>query len=115
MDHLPLPEGAAHVELPYLGTEEYDGGEFCDYPRRKGLTEAELNEENGFGRRTPEEVNAFFQTWLFFGCLIRVFRSVGVKAKSSDFIRMREDGKKFITTELLPKFIQQWKNGKRRG
>jgi hypothetical protein len=112
MEHLAIPSGATHVQFPYLGTEDYDGGTFFEYPRRKGWTEAELK---GKGQRTPEEINAFFQTWLFFGCLARVFRSVGVKTKPSDFIRVGKDGKKFLTTEPLLKFIQQWKNGKRRG
>ncbi|KIJ36887.1 hypothetical protein M422DRAFT_260755 [Sphaerobolus stellatus SS14] len=111
MDHLPLPDGAAHIELPYLATEAYDGGTFCKYPRRKNWTESELQGEDasGVGGRTPKELNAFFQTWLFFGCLITVFRCVGVNVKSSDFIYVDRDGKKVITTRLLPTFIQQWR------
>jgi hypothetical protein len=115
MDHLPLPESAAHVDLSFFGTEEYDGGELLDYPRRKNWTEAELDGRNVSGRRTLEEVNTFFQTWLFFGCLTRVFRSLSIGVKSDDFIRTKEDGTKVITTKLLPDFMQQWRNGRRRG
>lgn len=115
MDHLQIPEGADHVKLPYLGREEFDGGEFCDYPQRKNWTRAELLGENDYGGRTKEEVNALFQTWLFFGCLITVFRSVGVEVQTADFIRTTEDGSKYITTKMLPEFVQRWRTGPRKG
>jgi hypothetical protein len=115
MDHLQIPDGAEHVKLPYLGTEEYDGGELSNYPQRKNWTRAELLGENDYGGRPKEEVNAFFQTWLFFGCLITVFRSVGVQVQTADFIHTTIDGNKYITTAKLPEFIQQWRTGPRKG
>src|SRR5436189_4676642 len=53
--------------------------------------------------------------WLMWRGFEPLDGSSGVKVESSDFIRTRKDSKRFITTELLPKFIQQWMNGKRRG
>jgi hypothetical protein len=115
MDHLQIPDGAEHVKLRYLGTEEYDGGELSNYPQRKKWTRAELLGESDYGGHTKEEVNAFFQTWLFFGCLITIFRSVGVEVQTADFICTTDDGNKWITTAKLLEFLQQWRTGSRKG
>lgn len=115
MDHLPIPEGAQHVKLAYLGTEEYDGGELSEYPQRKNWTKAELRGESSHSSRTLEEVDAFFQTWLFFGCLITIFRSVGVRVHTRDFIYTANDGRRYLTTAKLPDFIEEWRTGKQKG
>ena len=115
MDHLPIPEGAQHVKLPFLGTEEYDGEELSKYPQRKNWTNAELRGVNSHGGRTQDEIDAFFQTWLFFGCLITIFRSVGVRVKTKDFIYTADDGKQYLTTAKLPAFIEKWRTGKQKG
>ncbi|KAI1372321.1 hypothetical protein F4677DRAFT_432548 [Hypoxylon crocopeplum] len=105
MDHLPIPEGAQHTKLLYLGTEEYDGGDLAKYPRRMNWTEAELKRES---QRPQNEIDAFFQTWLFFGCLITHFQSVGVRVRTKDFI-YTSDGKQYLTTAKLPGFIEKWR------
>jgi hypothetical protein len=110
MDHLTIPDDAEHISLPYLSTDEYDGGELTDYPNRMRWTQKELMEPH----RTQKEVDAFFQTWLFFGCLITIFRCVGISVKTSDFVHKADDGKRYLTTAKLPNFLEKWRALKRK-
>ena len=125
MEHLPVPKGTRPIDIPYVRTRDPYRGPFLDYPmhigwkvrpdgeldfpwddfatdrrieRREGVDSSKENEKN--------RIDAFIQTWLFFGCLIEVFGIVGIKVKESDFIR---EGK-FITTAKLPELIEQWKD-----
>jgi hypothetical protein len=72
MDHLLSSSGGEHILVPYVGVEEYDGGDFKAYWQRKGWRRTERGDLI-FEDRTPHEKAAFFQTWLYFGCLISVF------------------------------------------
>jgi hypothetical protein len=36
MDYLPNFGALEAIEVPYVGVEDYDGGDFCGYPERKG-------------------------------------------------------------------------------
>lgn len=112
MEHFIAPQGGETIEVPYVGTEDYDGDDFMSYPLRKGWSEDDLMGLNSFGGRSEarEEVEAFFQTWLYFGCLISLFSLVGVKVQIQDFVRETARGEKVITTSLLPGFIQDWMN-----
>ena len=49
---------------------------------------------------------AFLQTWLFFGLLKSLF---DFPTRMDDFIRQDAQGRKFITTSLLPKYLKDWK------
>lgn len=66
MEHLPYPDGAIGVDVPYLGAQEYDNGEFATFPERHGW-----NKENifagDFTRKTSRDLEAFLQSWLYFG------------------------------------------------
>lgn len=108
MEHYLAPEGTEPIDIPYIGSLEYDGGDFLTYPQRKGWSENELNGEQSFGNRSPAEVEAFFQAWLYFGCLISVFAVIGVEVKTSDFIRETDTREKFITTSQLTRLLQGW-------
>lgn len=105
MEHLPTREGTEPIVAPFVCTEDYDNLDFSTYPKRKDWTKHDLEGGSNFGGRSDHEVEAFFQTWLYFGCLIKVFGAVDVELKATDFIR----DSKFITTEKLPKLIQEWK------
>ena len=109
MDHFQIPKGATHIKLPYLGREEYDGQRLGGYPLRRGWTEAELVREGEHGIRTQEDIDAFFQTWLVFGCLITVFESVGIKVTTRDFLCTSNDGQTHLTTQKLPELMQRWR------
>jgi len=117
MDHFPVPQGAVSVDVPYLGGGEYDpreflkdGASFMEYPKRKGWTEAQLLGVPDFGPRPSSEVEAFFQTWLYFGTLFRVFRAAAITLTLEDFIRDGLDGKKYVTTKTLPRAIKEFVN-----
>jgi hypothetical protein len=65
MDHLLSPRFPKHdlIEVPYLCTEEYDGGPLETYPERKGWSTL----------ANPAFTLSFVQTWLYFGSLKTVF------------------------------------------
>ncbi|KAG0560290.1 hypothetical protein KC19_10G169100 [Ceratodon purpureus] len=104
MEHWPTPLGLNFpVHVPYVCTEDYDGENFFEFPLRKGWTKRRLHECLDPGKQPGGE--AFFQSWLFFGCLIEVFKVVGIRVRSLDF-RQGE----YLTTEMLPTFIQRWRD-----
>ncbi|XP_044722128.1 uncharacterized protein HRG_05043 [Hirsutella rhossiliensis] len=88
MDHLPFPQGAQPPKVPYVGTDFVDDGEFSRYPRRQGM-ETDLRTWT-FTRLPPENYQAFFQTWLYFGCLSKVFQIVGLPINAGEFINRKE-------------------------
>lgn len=108
MEHLLAPEGTALIEVPYTCKEEYDAGPFQEYPTRKNWKEEELNGFKFFGKRPQADVEAFFQTWLFFGVIISIFDMVCVVVTTKDFIRMNASKEKYITTRKFPELIQAW-------
>ncbi|KAI6043829.1 hypothetical protein EDC04DRAFT_2647767 [Pisolithus marmoratus] len=52
-------------------------------------------ENYDFSRRTPE-LNAFFQPWLFFGCLAQVLKTGGVQTDANDFIATKSSTEKLL-------------------
>ena len=112
MEHLPVPESTEGVDVPYVGTREYDGGEFLTYPQRMKWTESDLKGVRDFGNRSAAEVEFFFQTWLYFGSLISVLAHASIKTSTKYFIRQASgptDGK-FVSTKSLPQLLQQWRD-----
>jgi hypothetical protein len=110
MEHFLAPEGVQRIDIPYLCEEEYDRGDFLDYPQRKKWSERDLEGYNDFGGRSSKEVEAFFQTWLFFGTLQSIFGRIGMEITTDDLTRSDPEGNKFITTEKLAGCIQAWMN-----
>lgn len=110
MDHYLAPEGTERIDVPYVGSEEYDGQDFFTYPDRKGWTRDELKGDQKFGNRSPEEAEAFFQTWLFFGGAISVFKIVDITLMPESFLRRTPKTQTYITTEVLRHAIQQWRD-----
>ncbi|OTB03161.1 hypothetical protein M426DRAFT_180611 [Hypoxylon sp. CI-4A] len=114
MDHFPLPKGKAHLRVPNLTTEVYtqgDGG-FGGYPGRMNWTWGDIEGQNSFGQRSKEDVQAFFQNWLFFGCAIEVLAVGHVKAEQADFL---DNTGKYVSTRRLPHLIRKWKKVDRLG
>ncbi|KAJ7196906.1 hypothetical protein B0H12DRAFT_1245183 [Mycena haematopus] len=88
MDHFTIPDGAMHI---------------------RGWTEDQLMGRNGFGDRTAAEVEAFFQTWLYFGTLISVFELNGINVDPAEFTS-RQSGQVVVTTaEALPRRLRDWR------
>jgi hypothetical protein len=102
MEHLP-PVSSPYepVLVPYIVDEEYDGLEFADYPNRKGFDINSLL-KGDFKNRSPGEIAAFLQTWLYFGLIHEIF-----KVKLDKYlVRKDAKGKNWITTEKLPHFLR---------
>lgn len=110
MDHYLAPEGTERIDVPYVGSEEYDGQDFFTYPDRKGWTRDELKGDQNFGNRSPAEAEAFFQTWLFFGGAISVFKMLNITLMPESFLRRTPKTQTYITTGILRHAIQQWRN-----
>jgi hypothetical protein len=87
--------------VPYIVDEEYDGLEFADYPTRKGFDIDGLL-KGDFKNKSPDEIAAFLQTWLYFGLIHEIFR---VKLDTY-LVRKDATGKNWITTEKLPHFLR---------
>lgn len=111
MEHFITPDGSTSppIKVPYVCTE-YDGGDFMTYPQRQGWTESNLMGTPDFGPcRTPEQVEAFFQSWLYFGMLTSVLGVAGIRFKTQDLIRYDDQQKqKILDTSILPTIIQSW-------
>lgn len=106
MDHLLRPEGVENfIKVTYNARESeyYDGKGFMGFHKRRGWTEQDLLGENNFGGRSSEDVERFFQTWLFFGMAIEVLKAAGISVQTEDFLRS-EPGSSghIINTERLP-------------
>src|SRR5271170_6879802 len=108
MEHFATATGTT-IDVPYVGTENYDGHGFHSYPQRKGWSRDHLLGVPDYGPRSSHEVDSFFQTWLYFGMLIEVFRIVGINLRTEQFIRVNVSGEKYVTTRLLPEVIEKWK------
>ena len=64
------------------------------YPDRKGWSSSELMGKKDFGGRSQNEVQSFFQTWLYFGLIISIFKiGLGVEFRTQDFLRESPAGK----------------------
>ena len=120
MEHLPSPLHSLHddqTKVPYVCSKSYDGGPFLTYPIRegKGYVLPAASSSSGqlpFWQReklypTPkEELESFFQTWLFFGLLDEI---LGDLCSPQDFIRAsREASDKVISTSNLISVIEKW-------
>ncbi|GJJ11103.1 hypothetical protein Clacol_005334 [Clathrus columnatus] len=111
MDHFILPPGAQHyITVPYKCIEPYDNGDFATYPERKGWTIDDIEGKDDYGHRKPEEIEMFFQSWLFFGVLVQVFKVVDIEINVDDFI---DRDKGVVTTckfpELMEEYAMVWK------
>ncbi|KAJ6528496.1 hypothetical protein B0H19DRAFT_1274718 [Mycena capillaripes] len=111
MDFFDIPAGASHIRVPYKCIEPYDGGDFFNYPARKGWGENELFGGDNFGNRSDAEVEAFFQTWLYFGTLTSVFKLNGIDVDTQEFIATDEQSGELIVkiSAALPRRLRDWR------
>ena len=106
MDHFPPVSNPYNtVQIPYLGGE-YDGEGFAGYPARQRWDLGKLQAGDLQGR-TMAEAGAFLQTWLYFGMMHGV---LGVHMRTTDFVRVGDFKKRFVTTHRLRRYLQAWKS-----
>ena len=141
MEHLLLPHGAElgeEDEVPYVGGatfegDPYDGGLFLGYPQRVQKTRLlnfyyEGSMDTTYDGKDPKlmaELEAFLQTWLFFGMLHEFFRAQPYRAEDfvryshstitenrdradSDGLESRSASHAVITTASLPSLVEAW-------
>ncbi|KAH8589133.1 hypothetical protein B0O99DRAFT_676973 [Bisporella sp. PMI_857] len=108
MDHFPIPKDGRHIRVPNKTVQEYSKGNggFAGYPARCGWSPEDLKGTNNFGNRSGKEVEAFFQTWLYFGAVIEVLDIADVSASTTDFI---SPSKNFVTSRHLPAKLRRVK------
>ncbi|KIA75696.1 hypothetical protein HK57_00512 [Aspergillus ustus] len=134
MEHLPLPSGARHfITAPYEAPEGtwYKNEGFLAFPAQHGWSEENLrggddlcredrDDPEGFyqhSKKKLENVERFFQTWLFFGLAIDVLAVGDVKATTETFLKPRGITKaRIVDTSSLPALLVRWEaNMKRNG
>lgn len=106
MAHLASFRGSLPIKAPYVCQQMFRGS-FFDYPERRGWDKDKLY-LGDFSGKTLEETQGFLQEWLYFGPLFHILDSPGMSFNPRDFIYQTEDGKEWITTETLPKYMEQW-------
>ncbi|KAF2197073.1 hypothetical protein GQ43DRAFT_444557 [Delitschia confertaspora ATCC 74209] len=138
MDHLILPEGVKpwmKVAYDAEETEWYEnipdkGFTYHEFYKRVGWTYDEAwtqpkqaedllgGVEEGVDDKVREswEIERFFQTWLFFGLIIEVFKLSGIEVRTTDFLAPvtrkavhKPQTARLITTAKLPELIKQWR------
>lgn len=139
MDHLVLPEGSEPwIRLAYDcpdTSKHYEniaeqGFDYFNFYKRLGWSYDEVwakprptedlmgGVEEGAEEKDlePRVINFFFQTWLFFGLLIEVFKAAGIEVKTTDFLLpvtrkvvRKPQRARLITTAKLPELIMQWR------
>ncbi|KAH0566238.1 hypothetical protein GP486_000359 [Trichoglossum hirsutum] len=108
MDHFPIPKDTQHIPVLNKITQEYSRGHggFAGYPARCGWSPEDLRSKNEFGNRSDKEVEAFFQTWLYFGAIIEVLSIAEVSANTGDFL---DPSKRFVSSRNLPSKLRRLK------
>ncbi|MCJ1267073.1 hypothetical protein MMC22_006958 [Lobaria immixta] len=118
MDHLSLPNDPVSVEfdrVDFVCREKYDGGPFLTYPLRKGrayMVPAVGHVSYLVHERlhpTPtSELEAFLQTWLFFGLLQEI---LGELYSHEDFVLQDEAASSpttVVSTSKLLALMDTW-------
>ncbi|KAL4747053.1 hypothetical protein BDW72DRAFT_209892 [Aspergillus terricola var. indicus] len=131
MEHLPLPAGKKHfIVAPYEAPEsdwfDISQESFLSFPSSRHWTEAQLRggdettkdahlDPDGFHiKGSPQKVEQFFQTWLFFGLAIDVLRLGGVCAWVEDFLKPATNTHpkaRIVDTSKLPRMLVEWEKG----
>lgn len=120
MEHLPSPLHSLHddqTKVPHACSKSYDGGPFLTYPVREGKEHVLPAASSSPGRLpfwqheklypTPkEELESFFQTWLFFGLLHEI---LGDLCTPQDFIQASQEAPDtVISTSNLISITETW-------
>lgn len=120
MEHLPTPMHSLHrgsKTVPYVCKKFYDGGPFLTYPIREGkphvlpatsITPGQLPcwQYEKLHPTPKEELESFFQTWLFFGL---IHEMLGDLCNPDDFIVTSNSlTDKVVSTSKLVAVVETW-------
>ncbi|EXL54328.1 hypothetical protein FOCG_07398 [Fusarium oxysporum f. sp. radicis-lycopersici 26381] len=107
MDHLPqLQERSGfRVEVPFLGDARfaYHGDSVEAFPGRYDFEFAKLHD-----LQTGWLSSRYFQSCLFFGTLVEVFKVYNIQLLRDDFVSRDANGHATITTKYLRDYIAAW-------
>jgi hypothetical protein len=101
-------QGLPPILVPFLG-KLYNGDDFGSYPEAKGWMAIFRNPALAESRKN--EVEIFFQEWLFFGTLVEVFRALFIDVRQEDFTHTDSSGAKWITTTPLRVYLNSMARG----
>lgn len=107
MEHLHHGPKTVDLQFPYLSETNFDfDGEWLQYPNHEGI---DLEKIRYFEWRKfpPVKLAQVLQNWLFFG-LLRAIIPREISIQTEDFIRIGEDGQRFISTARLPEYLAKW-------
>ncbi|KAK6535521.1 hypothetical protein TWF694_001976 [Orbilia ellipsospora] len=111
MDHFRIPPGKTHLTIPCCCPEPQGTYvNFKDYPKSRGWTLDDLLGVDNFNNRTPQDIEAFFQDWLYFSFLANVLKIVDIPFQKSKFVKKTPTGEHILTTAKLLKILEPWHN-----
>jgi len=109
MDHLPFPHGVKQPTVPLVGTlYDLPAGNFARFPAQQGMKEDIST--CSFVRLSPNAYQAFFQTWLYFGCLSEISNIIELPIDIACFVRRISDQECIVTSASLNAYLDQWRN-----
>ena len=108
MDHIPRPDVCfVDIELvPYLGLTVNGCKEFTAGLAKMGIDEQALL-SGSWGNHTQEYIMSCLQEWLYFGLLAEVSHSYGVPLNLQAFIKVKDDGSRWITALPIIAYTNQ--------
>jgi len=109
MDHLVVDN---RLNVPYVVQSPYDAKGFHSFPERSGWKLADDGSWRKLGDFQPEshtksDLEAFLQSWLFFGVLTEVL-SLSSSSDINDFICENSYGTWHVTTKKLSTYLESW-------
>ncbi len=99
MDHLGRTREPFEIPFVVLAKHQYDHLGFHDFPNRMGYDPATLYKVTVLHGWTREDLVSFWQSWLFFGMVIDVMKTVNITVTTDDLVRNTQDGRAVLTTE----------------
>ncbi|KAI4089326.1 MAG: hypothetical protein LQ344_005458 [Seirophora lacunosa] len=116
MEHLHLPKNVVTPgpgPVPYMCTKDYDGGPFLTYPAREGKSSVldDVSERRRLLPNTPTaDLEAFLQTWLFFGLLKEILGDLFVASQFICVDLSSGSSQRQLNTTSLNSIVQDWLN-----
>ncbi|KAL9010459.1 MAG: hypothetical protein Q9173_004609 [Seirophora scorigena] len=117
MEHLHPPRNVATPgpdPVPCVCTEDYDGGPFLTYPTRQGKSSVlddapSASEGRPLLPTTPTaELEAFLQTWLFFGLLKEILGGLSIASQFISVDLSSGSSQRRLNTTSLNSMVQDW-------